>query len=59
MNHLHSVGVLHRDLKLANILLHFPNLEGQVKPSHDEMNTDGEGRQKMTFDQIEEWLKKP
>ena len=27
MNHLHSVGVLHRDLKLANILLHFPNLD--------------------------------
>jgi len=24
MNHLHSLGVLHRDLKLANILLHFP-----------------------------------
>ncbi|TNV84104.1 hypothetical protein FGO68_gene15826 [Halteria grandinella] len=29
MNHLHSMGVLHRDLKLANILLHFPRLEGQ------------------------------
>jgi len=28
MNHLHSIGVLHRDLKLANVLLHLPRLEG-------------------------------
>ena len=59
MNHLHSVGVLHRDLKLANILLHFPNLEGSVKPSNDNKNTVFEGGEKMTFDQIDEWLKKP
>jgi len=26
MIHLHSLKVLHRDLKLANVLLHFPDM---------------------------------
>lgn len=26
MNHLHCLKVLHRDLKLANILIHFPDM---------------------------------
>ncbi len=30
MNHLHNLGVLHRDLKLANILLHFPTMPTSV-----------------------------
>lgn len=29
MMHLHSLNVLHRDLKLANILLHFPDMVGK------------------------------
>ena len=29
MMHLHSLGVLHRDLKLANVLIHFPDMAGQ------------------------------
>jgi len=29
MIHLHSLHVLHRDLKLANVLLHFPDMEGK------------------------------
>lgn len=29
MMHLHSLRVLHRDLKLANILLHFPDMVGK------------------------------
>ena len=28
MCHLHSLGVIHRDIKLPNLLLHFPNIEG-------------------------------
>ena len=31
MSHLHSLGVIHRDIKLANLLLHFPNMEGSVE----------------------------
>jgi serine/threonine-protein kinase ULK/ATG1 len=30
-----------------------------VKPSNDNKNTVVEGGEKMTFDQIDEWLKKP
>jgi serine/threonine-protein kinase ULK2 len=29
MSHLFSLGVVHRDLKLANLLLHLPNMEGR------------------------------
>jgi serine/threonine-protein kinase ULK/ATG1 len=29
MMHLHSLHVLHRDLKLANVLLHFPDMDGK------------------------------
>jgi serine/threonine protein kinase len=29
MVHLNGLRVLHRDLKLANILLHFPDMEGK------------------------------
>ena len=29
MNALHKINVMHRDLKLPNILLHFPEMEGQ------------------------------
>jgi len=27
--HLHSLHVLHRDLKLANVLIHFPDMDGK------------------------------
>ena len=29
MKHLHNLNVLHRDLKLANILIHFPDMVGK------------------------------
>jgi len=29
MMHLHGLRVLHRDLKLANVLIHFPDMEGK------------------------------
>jgi serine/threonine protein kinase len=29
LNHLHNIKVMHRDLKLANILLHFPDMKGK------------------------------
>jgi serine/threonine-protein kinase ULK/ATG1 len=45
MNHLINLGVLHRDLKLANILLHFPNMQTPIESHLLTVNT--------------EWLKKP
>lgn len=36
MIHLHSLRVLHRDLKLANVLLHFPDMVGK----EDQINSE-------------------
>jgi serine/threonine-protein kinase ULK2 len=40
MNHLHNLGVLHRDLKLANILLHFPTMPTPVDSPLITQNSD-------------------
>jgi serine/threonine-protein kinase ULK/ATG1 len=29
MNHLNSIRAIHRDLKLSNIFIHFPSMEGK------------------------------
>lgn len=36
MMHLHSLRVLHRDLKLANVLLHFPDMAGKEEMINNE-----------------------
>jgi serine/threonine protein kinase len=40
MNHLHNLGVLHRDLKLANILLHFPKIQTPTESPLLTLNAD-------------------
>ena len=39
---LYRVGVMHRDLKLDNILVHFPAYEGQKAVNYNEIDIDNE-----------------